>query len=300
MERKDGTNRGHGHPKSQRWFEISTAVNVRFKHYKVIHLSRVKLTWTQLFLPWGLTFCLQISRPLSGLACRLFRIRKRFPRSDPPSKIMYRFLTIRFAQCLSFGIRHSFELIATERIAEFVPFRMETRAWPALTWGQLNIAIPIKARFTFWFYKGLCKQNVSLHGGVSHFTALENSIRAVGLKITKTTPGGAGNDLWSCRFSAFHDRPSWESVNHSRTIASMLETGWEQLKQVRLRSHSAVWSEFAFGPFGHCFLCCNQFFSWVMWSLRFPFFWSCFCHCMRFTTQRTRSVNIDCRLQARI
>ena len=163
MERKDGANRGHGHPKSQRWFEISTAVNVRFKHYRVTHLSRVKLTCTQLSLSWGLKFCLQISRPLS---------------------------TIRFVQCLSFRIRHSFELIATERIAEFVPLRMETRAWPALTWGQLNIAIPIKARFTFWFYKGLCKQNVSLHGGVSYFTALKNSIRAVGLKITKTTPGG--------------------------------------------------------------------------------------------------------------
>ena len=117
--------------------------------------------------------------------------------SVPPS------LTIRFVQCLSFGIRHSFELIATERIAEFVPFRMETRAWPALTWGQLNIAIPIKARFTFWFYKGLCKQNVSLHGGVSHFTALENSIRAVGLKITKTTPGGLATsfDLAAFRLS---------------------------------------------------------------------------------------------------
>ena len=206
MERKDGanrSNRGHGHPKSQRWFEISTAVNVRFKHYRVTHLSRVKLTCTQLSLPWVLKFCLQISRPLSGLACRLFRMRKRFPRSHPPSKILYRFLTIRFVQCLSFGIRHSFELIATERIAEFVPFRMETRAWPALTWGQLNIAIPIKARFTFWFYKGLCKQNVSLHGGVSHFTALENSIRAVGLKITKTTPGGLATsfDLAAFRLS---------------------------------------------------------------------------------------------------
>ena len=82
-------------------------------------------------------------------------------------------------------------------------FRMETCAWPALTWGQLNIAIPIKVRFTFWFYKGLCKQNVSLHGGVSHFTALENSIRAVGLKITKTTPGGLATtfDLAAFRLS---------------------------------------------------------------------------------------------------
>lgn len=127
---------------------------------------------SKLSLPWGLNLCLQISPPLSGLAGQLFQIQKRFPRSDPPSKILYRFLTVRFAQCLSFGIRHSFELIATARIAKVVPFRMETRAWPVVTWGQLNIAIPIKAGSTFCFYKGLCKQNMSLQGGVSHFAAL--------------------------------------------------------------------------------------------------------------------------------
>ena len=111
------------------------------------------------------------------------------------------------------------------------PFRMETRAWVALTWGELNIAIPIKTRFTFWFYKGLCKQNVSHHGGVSHFTALENSNRAVGLKITQTNKnnsGGAGNGLWSCRFSAFRDRPSWEIcksfVNYSKHARNGLGT----------------------------------------------------------------------------
>ena len=95
-------------------------------------------------VPWGLNFCLQISRPLSGLACRLFRIRK----SDPPSKILYRFLTVRFAQCLSFGICHSFELIATERIAKVVPFRMETRAWPEVTWGQLR-TVPTNGEYFF-------------------------------------------------------------------------------------------------------------------------------------------------------
>ena len=167
MERKDGANRGHRHPKSQRWFEISTDVNVRFKHYRVTHHGRVKIVSSL-----GLKFCLQVSPPFLGLACQLFRIQKRFPRSDPPSKILYRFLTVRFAQCLSFRIRHSFELIATERNAKVVPFRIETRAWPVITWGELNIAIPIKAKFTFWFYKGLCKQNMSLHGGVSNFTAL--------------------------------------------------------------------------------------------------------------------------------
>ena len=166
MERKDGANRGHRHPKSQRWFEISTVVNVRFKHYGVTHHCRVKI------VSLGAKPLFADFTPLSGLACQLFRIQKRFPRSDPPSKILYRFLTVRFAQCLSFRIRHSFKLIATERNAKVVPFRIETPAWPVITWGELNIAIPIKAKFTFWFYKGLCKQNMSLHGGVSNFTAL--------------------------------------------------------------------------------------------------------------------------------
>ena len=67
--------------------------------------------------------------------------------------------------------------------------------------------------------------------------------------------GGAGNGPWSYRFLAFHVRSS------SRTIASMCETVWEQQqKEVRLRSDSTVWSDFAFGPVGNCFLCCNQFF----------------------------------------
>ena len=51
-----------------------------------------------------------------------------------------------------------------------------------------------------------------------------------------------------------------KSVNHSRTVASMRERGWEQHQQVRLRSDSTVWSEFAFGPVGHCCLWCNRFF----------------------------------------
>ena len=88
--------------------------------------------------------------------------------------------------------------------------------------------------------------------------------------------------------------PVKKSVNHSRIVASMRETGWKQKQQeVCLRSDSTVWSEFAFGPVGHCFLCCNQCLSAVMWSLRFPFVWSCVCHYMRFTTLRTRPVNID-------
>ena len=99
-------------------------------------------------------------------------------------------------------------------------------------------------------------------------------------------------DLAAFRLSMI--APVKKSVNHSRTVASMRERGREQQqREVRLRSHSIVWSEFAFGPVGHCFLCCNQFLSAVMWSLRFLFFWSCVCHYMRFTTLRTRPVNID-------
>ena len=36
-----------------------------------------------------------------------------------------------------------------------------------------------------------------------------------------------------------------------------------------------------------------QFLSALMWSLRFSFFWSCVRHYTRFTTLRTRPVNID-------
>ena len=87
-------------------------------------------------------------------------------------------------------------------------------------------------------------------------------------------------DLAAFRLSMI--APVKKSVNHSRTVASMRETGWEQQQQhqgVRLRSDSTVWSEFAFGPVGHCLLCCNQLLSAVMWSLRFPVFWFCVCHC---------------------
>ena len=104
--------------------------------------------------------------------------------------------------------------------------------------------------------------------------------------------GGAGNGLWSWSWSSMI-APVKKSVNQSRTVASVRETGWEQQQEIRLRRDSTVWSEFSFGPVGHCFLCCNQFLSAVMWSLRFPFFWSCVCHYMRFTTLRTRPVNID-------
>ena len=85
-------------------------------------------------------------------------------------------------------------------------------------------------------------------------------------------------DLAAFRLSMI--APVKKSVNHSRTVASMRETGCEQ------RQHQ----KFVFAEIRRCkvnsllvllvicFLCCNRFFSAVMWVLRFPFFWSCVCH----------------------
>ena len=88
--------------------------------------------------------------------------------------------------------------------------------------------------------------------------------------------------------------PVKKSVNHSRTVASMRKRAGNNSnkKLVFGAIRSTVGSEFAFGRVGHCFLCCSQFFSAVMWSLRFPFFWFRVCHYMLFTTLRTRPVNI--------
>ena len=112
-------------------------------------------------------------------------------------------------------------------------------------------------------------------------------------KLTRWRPGGLATAFYLAAVRLSIIAPVRKSVNHSRTIVSMRETGWEQQQGVRLLSDSTVWNEFAFGPVGHCFLCCNQFLSAVMWSLRFPFFWSCVCHYMQFTTLRTRPVNTD-------
>ena len=66
---------------------------------------------------------------------------------------------------------------------------------------------------------------------ISQSECVKNTTRGCGLG----RGGGvgveiAGNDIWSCPFSAFHDRPS-----HPRTVASMRKTGWEQhQKFVRL------------------------------------------------------------------
>ena len=54
------------------------------------------------------------------------------------------------------------------------------------------------------------------------------------------TRGGLATafDLTAFRLSMIV--PVKKSVNHSRTVASMRETGWEQQQEVRLRSDSIV------------------------------------------------------------
>ena len=78
-------------------------------------------------------------------------------------------------------------------------------------------------------------------------------------------------DLAAFRLSMI--APVKKSVNHSRTVASMRETrlNKQQHQEVRLRSDSTVWSEFAFGPVGHCFLRCNRFFFRSNVELTFSF-----------------------------
>ena len=48
----------------------------------------------------------------------------------------------------------------------------------------------------------------------------------------------------------------------------------------------------SFGPIGHCFLCYNQLFCMLMWSVHFPFFWSCICHYMWFTMLKMRPLSM--------
>ena len=78
-------------------------------------------------------------------------------------------------------------------------------------------------------------------------------------------------DLAAFRLSMI--APVKKSVNHSRTVASMRETrlNKQQHQEVRLHSDSTVWSEFAFGLVGHCFLCCNRFFFLSNVELTFSF-----------------------------
>ena len=122
----------------------------------------------------------------------------------------------------------------------------------------------------------------------------EDIRRAFQLKTSLQSGGGlaTASDLAAFRLSMI--APVKKSVNHSRTVASMRETGWEKQQEAHLRSDSTVWSKFAFMilvllVIAFFRLCHNQFFSAVMWSLRFPFFWSCVCHYVRFATLRTKN-----------
>ena len=106
--------------------------------------------------------------------------------------------------------------------------------------------------------------------------------------------GEAGNGLWSCPFSAFHDRPSWEICqsfeNCSKHARNWLGTTSRSSSSQRF--DSAKWIRF-----WSCWSLLSllwPIFSAVMWSLRFPFFWSCVCHYTWFTTLRTRPVNGHC------
>ena len=59
------------------------------------------------------------------------------------------------------------------------------------------------------------------------------------MKISSTRGGLAtAHDLAAFRLSTI--APVKKTVNHSRTVASMPETGWKQQQEVRLRSESTV------------------------------------------------------------
>ena len=98
------------------------------------------------------------------------------------------------------------------------------------------------------------------------------------------------SDLAAFRLSMI--APVKKSVNHSRTVASMRETAENNIKK------------FVFAAIRQCevnsllVLLVIAFFTVTIFSpgnveLSFPFFWSCVCHYMRFSTPRTRPVNID-------
>ena len=113
----------------------------------------------------------------------------------------------------------------------------------AVSWGSLHVIPLWNAKYSV--------QALLLYG-----LWLVNLWWATTKRITRTQGGLAmAFDLAAFRLSMI--APVTKSVNHSRTVASMRETGWEQQQEVRLRRDSIVWNEFAYGPVGHCFLCCN-------------------------------------------
>ena len=94
----------------------------------------------------------------------------------------------------------------------------------------------------------------------------------------------------------FHDRHSWEicqsfencsdqSLNGMGTTTTTLSS--QQFDTIYEVNSLLVLLVIAF-------FAVTNFFAAAMWSFCFPFFWSCVCHYMRFTTLRRRSMNVDC------
>ena len=110
---------GQGHHKSQRWLEITNAVQVKIKYRRGTHLSRVKLTWSELSLPW------QNSRPLFWACLSVISNPKALSSVWPSFKSPVPFLNCQVCSMPFF--RHSFELIPTEIFVRVVPFRREIR-----------------------------------------------------------------------------------------------------------------------------------------------------------------------------
>ena len=116
-----------------------------------------------------------------------------------------------------------------------------------------------KASVQAWRILALCNKANALEDYMNYMSQSSQKKR----HLFQLGEGGYGwmttaSDLAAFRLSMIS--PVEKYVNHSRTVASMRETGWEQQQQVRLRSDSTVWSEFAFGLVGYCFLCCKHFF----------------------------------------
>ena len=92
--------------------------------------------------------------------------------------------------------------------------------------------------------------------------------------------GGQGGlatafDLAAFRLSMI--APVKKPVNHPKTVASMRGTGWENNKFV-LAASSQRFGSVKCSCFWSRWSLVSSFCSSVMWSLRFPFFWSCVCH----------------------
>ena len=90
---------GHGHLKSKRWFEISNVIHVKIKQCRDTHLSSVKLSLSELSIPW------QKSRPRSWACLSVISNPKALSSVWPVP-----FLNCQVCPMLFF--RHSLELIS--------------------------------------------------------------------------------------------------------------------------------------------------------------------------------------------